>query len=214
MVVGARRDALASVSQAGADLVCIDLEDTVEDKVAARALAQDFLLSWTHTRRAIRINPLSTKEGLEDILLIESSPHKPDVVKMPKLLDPAEIKIYSAILPDIPVIPIIETPDSLERVFEIARSDGPIAGLILGGKDLSEATGASRSWEGLRYARGRIIQAGAAAGIPVYDEPYRPLDDLDGLRELCSRVKELGFSGKTAVDPHHIEVINRAFSET
>jgi citrate lyase subunit beta / citryl-CoA lyase len=61
------------------------------------------------------------------------------------------------------------------------------------------------------YARSRIVNAAAAVGIDVFDEPFHPRDDLEGLRQNCMRSKALGFTGKSTTDARHPKVINDVF---
>ena len=212
MVPGADGEKLNAALTAGADLVVVDFEDTVEDKAAARALATEFLESGpTDFKKGVRMNPVCTEEGVEDLAFFIDAPVKPDIVSIPRINHAAELAVYAAACPAVPSIPIIETPLALERVFEIANADAPIAGLFMGGKDLSIYSRCERSWEGLFYARGRTAQAAASAGILCFDEAYRPLDDLEGLRALSHRVKGLGYTGKVAIDPRHIDIINDVF---
>ena len=70
----------------------------------------------------------------------------------------------------------------------------------------------SGSWESLLYARSRVVHAAAAAGIDAIDVPFLDLDDPDGLREAAERAQALGFSGKGAIHPRQIPVINAVFT--
>ena len=211
LVLGACSDGLTSALGSGADLIGIDMEDTVEDKAAARALADRFLQSSCESRQVVRINPIRTADGIRDLARLSDAAVKPDYVCVPKVEHPVDMEVYAAALPDTPAFVIIETPDALEAVFDIASAEAPISALCLGGKDLAQMLGAERSWDGLRYARGRIVQAAAQANLPVFDEPYRPLEDLDGLRDMCAKLREIGFTGKTTIVAEQVPFINEAF---
>ena len=89
-----------------------------------------------------------------------------------------------------------------------------MSALVLGGKDLATALRAQRNWDALLYARGRCVAAAALAGIDVYDEPHSPRDDFEGVRQAALRARAMGFSGKSAVDPRHVPIIQRAFQPT
>lgn len=209
LVTGADSDMLDAAIASEADIVCLDLEDSVTDKEAARRLMLDLLDRPMRAESCIRINPLSTAEGLHDLLMLRDMPRLPHLVKMTRVADPYEVRLAAGLLPDIELVLIIETAEGLERAPEIARASPNTVALSLGGKDLSRSLGCKRSWGGLLHARGRLVQAAAMAGVRAFDEPYRPLDDLEGLAEHCAKAAEMGFSGKTTVDLRHVPIINR-----
>ena len=99
LVIAGRRELLDDHQLKAAGAVRIDMEDTIADKQAARALARDFLASYEHPHRPVRINELGTRDALEDLLMIADLPEKPDSITVPKVEDPAEIRILARILP-------------------------------------------------------------------------------------------------------------------
>jgi (S)-citramalyl-CoA lyase len=212
LVTGANAGMLDAALRSEADVVCLDFEDTVKDKAAAHALVPRLFDGASKSETAIRINPLSEPEGLRDLLLLRQMARLPNIVKMAKVSDPFEVQLAAGMLPGVDLMVIIETAEALERAAEIARSSPSVCGLLMGGKDLSEALGCARTWNGLLYARGRVAHAAATAGIAAYDEPYRPLDDLKGLAETCGRLVEMGYRGKTTVDLGQVPVINEQFA--
>ena len=69
---------------AGADIVCLDLEDAVPpaDKASAREAATEFLTDAPGPERVVRINGLRSVEGLRDILaLLDAQPTGGNVVQ-------------------------------------------------------------------------------------------------------------------------------------
>lgn len=212
LVTGANAAMLEAALKSEADMVCLDFEDTVQDKPAAHKLAARLLDGSFAGETAIRINPITEPEGLRDLLMLRHMAVRPQLVKLAKVCDPFEVRLAAEMLPGVALMVIIETAQALERASEIARASPAVAGLLMGGKDLSEALGCARSWNGLLWARGRVAQAAATAGIAAYDEPYRPLDDLQGLAETCGKVVEMGYRGKTTVDLRHVPILNDRFS--
>jgi len=208
LVTGGDRALLDRTVSSDADIICMDLEDSVTDKEAARKLAASLLARPMRAEIAIRINPVSSVEGLQDLLMLRSMPVMPSLVKMTRVIDPYEVRLAGEILPDTGLVVIIETAEGLEQASAIAKASKNVVALSLGGKDLSKTMGCDRDWQGLLFARGRLVQAAATAGVRAFDEPYRPLDDLDGLREHCRNIAAMGFSGKTTVDLRHIPIIN------
>jgi len=83
--------------------------------------------------------------------------------------------------------------------------------LWLGGKDLSEALGCTRTAVGLAAPRASAVHAAALAGLPALDDVYRPFDDLQGLAASCAQGREVGFRGKVTVDARQVDIINASF---
>ena len=202
--------ALASES----DIVCVDLEDTVEDKAAARALAASLKGVQCRAELSLRLNALSTEEGLRDLLMLKEWSWRPPIVVLTKVEDPYEVALAGSLLKGVELYAIIETARGLQLAESIGKASSAVSALLLGGKDLSHALGCARNWEGLAYARGRLIHAAALAGVEAHDEPYRPLEDLEGLAETCRKARAMGYAGKATVDLRHVPVINALFSKT
>lgn len=196
---------------AGADLLCIDLEDTVEDKAAARALFEAFLGMDYVGARGARISPLTAAEGLEDLLLIRAMARKPDAVVLTKVHDSHEIRIAAEILPDLNLIALIETPEAVEDSSRMAAASDRLCALMFGGKDLAMAMGATRNWDGLLWPRGRMVSAAKATGLYAIDENFRPLNDLEALTAVSLRSRDMGFQGRLTISADHVAVIHRVY---
>jgi (S)-citramalyl-CoA lyase len=220
LVIGGQKEAIAPALASGAGSVCLDLEDTVPDdmKDATRKLVPGFLGAKhpNACKLGVRLSPLSNRDGLVDILMVLGLDILPDFFILTKVESAAEVLIVNELLGGrharIPFNVIIETPKALASVDDIARASPRIESLSFGGKDLSKALRMARTWEPMLYARSRVVNAAASAGIGVFDEPFHPRDDLDGLRENCRRVRALGFTGKSTTDVRHPVVINEVFS--
>ena len=44
--------------------------------------------------------------------------------------------------------------------------------------------------------------------------PHFAIEDIEGLRRRCQAARNLGYDGKTAIHPSHIEAINEIFAPT
>jgi citrate lyase beta subunit len=212
--VGASESELSLNAKCGADVLCIDLEDTVTEKHAARGLAAAFHQSVYSGLRGLRINPLSEEDGLRDLLMIREASWKTDVVVMTMVRDPYEVRMVDELLPpSCRIIALIETAEAVANAVQIARTSLRLAALMFGGKDLAYSLGSARSNGALDFSRGQMMVAAAAGGIKALDENYRPLDDLDGLAAASRRVRAMGYVGRLTVDARHVPIINAAFSE-
>ncbi|MCZ6666571.1 MAG: aldolase/citrate lyase family protein [Gammaproteobacteria bacterium] len=61
-------------------------------------------------------------------------------------------------------------------------------------------------------ARAGVVHAAASAGIDALDVPYLDLDDLDSMKREAELAADLGFSGKGAIHPKQIPILNRVFT--
>ena len=198
------------------DVMVIDLEDGVPHghKSRARACVQQFYCSPVPQRTALRINPLRDNQGLLDLLLVQSLEHRPEFIVMAMTEAAAEVDVVRANLrldgESPKILVTVETPACMRNIYEIAaRADG----LIFGSADYAASLGVPiGGWSNTLHARGNIVAAASAAGIPAFDTAYFHLDDESGLMKECQDTLALGFSGKTAIHPRQIATINAVFT--
>jgi citrate lyase beta subunit len=219
-VPGLRPDRFPKALDSGADMVCVDLEDAValDRKAEARALTLPLFRNPTHSHveQLVRINSLSTINGLKDIQAIMESDTPPPALMIPKVKSAEEIQLLEELLSGpckhIRFHVIIETNQGLKRVHEIAQASPRVDSLILGAVDMSADLRCSKTWEALLYTRSRMVHAAASAGIDLLDVPYLNLEDEVGLRQEATASASLGFTGKAAIHPKQLDIIHEAFS--
>jgi citrate lyase beta subunit len=220
-VPGLRPDRYHKALDSGADVVCIDLEDAVAGprKAEARELTMPLFKQDTHphVERMVRINALSTPDGLKDLTAMIESDSPPPSIMIPKIRSAEEVQLIDTLLStgparEIRFCVIVETNQALERAIEIACASERIDSLILGAVDMSADLRCKKAWEPLLYTRSRLVHATASAGIDLLDVPYLDLEDADGLREEASRCADLGFTGKASIHPKQLSIIHSAFT--
>jgi citrate lyase beta subunit len=226
-VSGEKVERYAKAMDAGADLVCIDLEDAVHPDRKQAARVQ--VLGWLKDQAAasasaarpvaLRLNGLRTENGLRDALALIDSGVQIDWLLLPKVEDAADIQCAQAwVGPQIRarggIVALIETPLGIERMAQIARAGGQMAALMLGGADLSAELGAQFNWDGLLSARGRLVNAAKSAGVQAWDVPHVDIGQLDELAAETRRVLALGYDCKTAIHPKQIPTIHAAHAPT
>ena len=204
-----------------ADIVCIDLEDAIAPDHKTQARADTMALfsgepSFGRSEVLVRVNALRTRDGLADILALMATNPQPTGLMLPKVKSPDEIRLLDDLLTaedcGLRFQVIIETNAGLEACHEIARASGRIDALLFGGVDMAAELRVEPTWEGLLYARTRCVDAAASAEVDLIDVPYLDLDDMDGLAreaELCARI---GMTGKGAIHPKQLPVIEKAFT--
>lgn len=218
---------LANAASLGADMAIFDLEDAVAqaEKDAARILVRNALtyIKPQNMNVVVRSNALDTPYWRRDIAAAVQG--GADFILMPKCSVPDDIYKTVATIekeeqkraipgPHIQVLALVETSAGIENAVSLAQSHPRLVGMQLGAEDLTAELGAKRTPKGdeLIYARSRIIMACKSAGIKALDTPYPFVTDLEGLKEDAAFSAQLGFDGKTVISPHHVALVNEAFT--
>jgi citrate lyase beta subunit len=214
-VPGIRPDRFAKAAASGADIVVIDLEDAVaaRDKLTAREAALDFVESdaTSGATIALRLNPVTTLAGLEDLVAIARAGTVVPLVLLPKVQAAAELDVAAAALPNARFVPLIETLVGLEAAATIAAHPA-CAALMLGGADLSADLGVPVSAAGLATPRALLALAARRHRRDIIDVPHLQLGDPEGLAAACASVKALGYTAKACIHPEQVAAVNAAFA--
>jgi citrate lyase beta subunit len=218
-VPAARPERFAKAMTAGADMVCVDLEDALAGpaKDAGRKAAISFFAEpgSKGVERLVRINGLRTAEGLADLHAFATADSAPDGILLPKVKTADEAAIaLDALAPRHPSVKVhvqLETVDGLDNVQAIARTPG-VASLVFGGFDMAAGLRVEPAWDTLLYARQRLVHAAASAGIDLLDMPFFGLDDEAGLKREAEAAQRIGFTGKTCIHPKQVATVAAAFS--
>lgn len=225
---------LAKGLDAGADILILDLEDSVsaENKSAARKTAADFIAAHRKTAQSkfyVRVNDLST--GLTDDDLAGVVGAKPDGIMLPKANSSADVSHVSAMLRvheaihglddgGIRIVPIVsETAQAVLAAHSYTHADPRLAGLTWGAEDLSAAIGAraardasGRYTDVFRMARTLTILAASSVGVAAIDTVFTNFRDESALQLECEEAERDGFTGKLAIHPAQVPIINAVFT--
>ena len=221
-VPGNRLNLFPKALKTGADVVCLDLEDSIpsSQKAKTRRETIEFLESTSTVEDievVLRINGLETHDGIKDIDCIMDSKTPPSSLMLTKIRSADEVRLLDKLL-STPVLSeirfqvIIETTSALEKVMGIATACERIDCLLFGGVDMAAELGTTFDWESMLYSRSRIVHAGASANIDIMDVPSLDIDDLAGLEKTSEASAKLGFTGKAAIHPSQVPIINKAFT--
>jgi len=199
-------------AELGADAVILDLEDSVPpgDKERARELITRLLgeLEWRGKELCVRINPLSTIEGIVDLAHTVRW-DKVSCIVIPKAEGDLSF-VHRAT--GKALLPLIETTRGVLRAEDIARSEGVVA-ITWGPADLALSVGGELgAYEGNTYLRSIIAIIASAYGVEAIDKVYFKIDDPEGFRRDALEAKRLGYSGKTVIHPSQIEIANEVFT--
>ena len=226
-VPGNRANMLERALGFGADVVMVDLEDSVPpgEKAAACEMAAEWVprLAAAGRRVMVRVNSLDTgltSQELDTVVCPELAGISVgkgdtawDLQQVDQLLGPLESRIG---IPrgTIKLVPWIETAMAIVHVYEMARASQRIVGIAFGAEDYTNDMGVIRTdfGEECYYARSAVAVAARAARVAALDGPFVGFRDPDGLRTDAGTARQMGFTGKFAIHPAQIDIINETFS--
>lgn len=227
---------MSKVDGTTADAFIFDLEDAVAvaRKPIARAMVPAFIAERPQGSRKsqlwVRVNPLDTPWTLEDLAAIV--PAAPDGIMLPKVNGPQDVARVSDYLSaletaagvavgSIKILPVAtETAVAPFRLGDYADAKlDRLYGLTWGAEDLSSALGASGNTDETgqwtytyRMVRSLCLLGAHAAGGEAVDTLYVDYRDPEGLRASCKASRAEGFSGRVAIHPAQVDIINECFS--
>jgi citrate lyase subunit beta / citryl-CoA lyase len=216
------------------DVLILDLEDSVvpSQKELARERVRAYLKNSGEravTQLWVRINPVDLPEAMLDLAAVMDA--GPDGIIQPKTRSPDDVIRLAHYLDAFEaqhrlqpgrtkILPVAtETPEALFSLGGFARCGGRLAALTWGAEDLSTAVGAMTnkqedgSWSHpYQLARSLCLFGAHAAGVPAIDTLFADIRDSAGLRAACAIARRDGFSGKIAIHPDQVAVINECFT--
>jgi citrate lyase subunit beta/citryl-CoA lyase len=220
----------------GADALILDLEDAVSlpRKAAARTLAAQYVAETrqreSRPRLYVRINALDTDLWQDDVATVAGA--RPDGILLPKARSGEDVHKLSIALNHeeeragtptgaTRILALVtETPISLLQLHTYIGSSARLEGLTWGAEDLSAVLGArtnreedGRAWTSpYALARNLTLFTAAAAGVQPIDTVFVNFRDAEGLAQECRMAARDGFTGKMAIHPSQVAVMNEAFT--
>jgi citrate lyase subunit beta / citryl-CoA lyase len=214
--------ALEKAKAIACDGLILDLEDAVapDAKPAAREAAAAAAASGEYGRRTvtIRVNGIGTQWHDDDI--VAAAQAGPAGVVVPKVNSAAEVRSLVAALekagaPDHTRLwAMVETPEAIFNVRELAAASDRLAVLVMGTNDLVKELYAEHvpGRAPLLTSLSLSLLAARAAGVMILDGVYNDVKDTEGFLAECQQGRELGFDGKTLVHPGQVDGANAAFA--
>ena len=232
-VPGDSEKKLAKGAGTGADVLIIDLEDSVADgrKPVGREMTCEYLQQSARDTQQlwVRINPLDTPHALRDLAGVIQG--KPDGMILPKAesvedsyklghyLDALEVE-HGLEQGSTKILALItETPGALLTLEGYRRADPRVTAVSWGAEDLSAAVGASSNrdssgelTEPYVLARSLCLMTAHAAGVQPVDTVLPDFRDDEGLARTSNEARRDGYTGKIAIHPNQVAIINEAFT--
>ena len=223
-VPGDRPDRMKKALGLGADVLILDLEDSVTAamKDDARKAVADFLAEPRAMPIFVRINaPAALME--QDLAMV--APGRPDGIVLPKAEGAASVAALARRLDaagdaSARILPIAtETPAAIFALGSYGNASDRLCGLTWGAEDLPSAIGAITARENdgtftppYQTVRSLALFAAHAAGVAAIETVYPALKDERGLTDYAMRARRDGFSGMLAIHPAQLAPIHAAFT--
>jgi citrate lyase subunit beta/citryl-CoA lyase len=205
-----------------ADVVLLDLEDSIapSEKVSARSCIKAAVLKVGKGGAdvAIRINR-PWRIALRDIeaSVIEGV----DALVLPKVDSPEHVWAISEIITELEherglevgrlkYFILVETPEGILRMAEIAKADRRIVAISVGGEDLSAAASMASDDDSLYASNMHCVMCARAAGIlPLgFVGSIANFNDTVMFQDMIERSRRLGFEGSAAIHPNQVKILN------
>ena len=226
-VPGNRPNMLERALSFDADVIMVDLEDSVPaaEKVAARDLAVEWVPKLRQSGRTVmvRVNSLDTGlTGSEVAALAGPDLYGFSIGKTESVWDMKEAdRIVAAaetsggLGPDgLKLIPWIENAKAVLACQEIANASSRIVAIAFGAEDYTNDMGVRRTDAGreVQFPRSLVPVAARTAGVASLDSPFVRFRDPEGLREDCQVSLQMGYTGRFAIHPSQLDIVNETFS--
>ncbi|MBA2547290.1 MAG: CoA ester lyase [Burkholderiaceae bacterium] len=233
-VPGDSEKKLAKGQSTAASALILDLEDSVAaDRIeVARAMVREYLSARpdrTDQQLWVRINCLDGPLALPDLVGVVAG--GPDGIVLPKIESAQQIVLLDHYLTalearegaragSIRIIAVAtETPHAMFAAHTYRGASSRLTGLTWGAEDLSAAIGAStnRTENGeyeftYQLARSICLLAAHSAGVQAIDTLTTDFRDQSRLEREVRASRRAGFSGKIAIHPDQVAVINVGYS--
>lgn len=211
----------------GADSLMLDLEDAVAEnqKDAARFSLYQALktVDYGDTEVIVRINGLDTPHWREDVRVcvaagadgvrIAKCESAGDVIAVEKAVEAAEEEFRKEKGRTL-LMAALESPKGILNAQEIAAASERMFGIAISGGDLRRTMQVSpvRGGVELNTARGLVVLAARAAGVQCFDTVFTDLNDEEGFRAEVLLDKQMGFDGKSLVNPRQIAAVHEIYA--
>lgn len=238
LVPGDSEKKLGRAASTGADVIVVDLADSVpfEAKAKARALAAGWLQAHRHqvlerrTARWVRINALSSRLWRDDLVAV--LPSAPEGVILPLAESPETVRQLAAEIYELEqsshiaagstrIVPLVaQSPEAVLAIGSYPGAALPrLAGLAWSAQELMHSLGATRTRDGrgswtdtFRHARAQMLLAAHASGVMAIETLHPNYSDLKGLKLAAKEARADGFTGMFAIHPAQVTEINAAFA--
>lgn len=227
-VPGHNEKLLNSASKSAADVLLLDIEDSVQPN-ENKQLARDKITEWV-TKGAFknhlvfpRINDRESGQMLKDLMqltlpgvhgfMYPKSYTGQDIYFIDKLLDTIEFEkgIHQGTFK---LIPLIETASAVLNAQNICMASKRVIAIAFGSEDfISDLEGIhDKEHESLFTPRAIIAMAARSAKVIPIDTVHINVHDLEDLEWNIQTAKKLGFEGMLVLNPKELPLVHQYYS--
>ncbi len=213
----------------GTDSIILDLEDAVAEnqKDAARFSLYHALKSidYGETEVIVRINGLDTPHWQEDIRVCVAG--GADGIRIAKCENAEMVHTVDAAVTAAEkefgveegrtlLMAALESPLGIMNAYEIVTASPRMFGCAISGGDFRKSMHVQiqRGGVEMMVARGQMLLAARAAGVQCFDTMYPNIDDMEGFKSEVIQNHQMGFDGKSIVNPKQIAFVHETFAPT
>ncbi|MTV82022.1 citrate (pro-3S)-lyase subunit beta [Secundilactobacillus folii] len=210
----------------GADSIMFDLEDSVSmaEKDAARILVYEALQTQDYgdAELVVRVNGQDTQYYANDVKAMVKAGI--DVIRLPKAESADMVKQLEADIlaaekefgrqeGSTHLMAAIESAKGVLNAPQIAAASDRMIGIALSAEDYTTDMKTHRYPDGveLEFARNMVLHAARAAGVAAFDTVFTNMDDTEGFYRETEYIHQLGFDGKSLVNPRQIAMVNKVY---
>lgn len=218
-----RPERFGKAAASGTDAVILDLEDSVgvSQKAESRANLRNGaeLAAGAGVSVYVRVNPVDTEWHSEDVA--EAVRVGTRGIVLPKCEDPgvvAEVesglRAAESTADATEIVLIVETAQGILAAPRLAQATGRTRRICFGAYDFALDMGVRVEAAGslLTLARAQVVLAAKAAGIQPIDTAFADVRDPAGMREQTEQARDLGYTGKFAIHPEQVAIVNEVLS--
>ena len=212
-----------------ADCIMFDLEDSVSigEKDAARFIVYEALrdIEYPNKELIVRVNALDSQLGIDDLEAMVRT--QKVAIRLPKTESAQDVQFCESQIARIErengieagstrMMAAIESAAGVLNAREIAFASKRLIGIAIGAEDYVTDLKTTRSPEGIEllFGRSMVLLAARAAGIDAIDTVYSNINNEEGFRAEVSLIKQLGFDGKSIINPRQIKPVHEIYTPT
>lgn len=211
----------------GADVICLDLEDSVPpaEKVIARLRAAEAIeeLHGHVPTLFVRVNGPDTglmdddltgvvRQGL-DAVVISMTNSANEIRRVDERLSKLE-RDESMLDGSVAIVPLVETARGVVKCLDICEASPRVTAAVFGAEDYATDMRIARTAEGgeIAWARNQVAVHCHAAGVVPIDTPDPDYTDESHLEQEILLARSLGYRGKLCIHPVQVALANRIFA--
>ncbi|MFC0013754.1 MULTISPECIES: CoA ester lyase [Allobacillus] len=210
LFVPAEEKFLKKIKDINADGFVIDLEDSIlnDSKSEALDLTTQFLSNNTNNSNIfVRLNKQTYVNEIAQLQKFNCRGYMIPKVENSNIIN----HVSSLIDKNQKIIALIETPLGVMNLQNISPDD-KLAFIAFGAEDYVSLLNTEASQESLMYPKSKVAAYAHAYNLQALDSISLNYTDNEFLLKEASISKSFGFTGKLAIHPNQIQIINQVFT--